>query len=536
MKERTEIAVFSALLKKQLRGFFSSFLGRGKKRAGKGKVILFALLFVYLFLFFGFVLYGMGKSLALPLHEAGLGWLYFAIAALLSLALGVIGSVFTAEAELFEAKDNELLLSMPIPSWMILASRMLGLYVQSFLFGTLVLLPMDIAYFTEVSAGAAAMVLSALLLFLLPFLTLTLTVLLGWLVALVTKRMRNKSLFTMILSLALLVGYYFLYFRMNNYLTLLLENSGEVAASVRVFLFPLYLFGRASEGALLPLLSFVGILLLVFGLVYALLAATFRKIAAARPAVRTRYKRKHLAASGQLNALFRKELRHFLASPIYMLNCGIGSLFLLVLSIAAVIKGQAFLDLLRGSIPSFDAYMSLFAAAFLCFLAGMNYITAPSVSLECRQISLLRSFPLETRRIFDAKILLHVALTAPFVLAAGVVFDFVLRPGLLMVFLIPLCGLAATLFFALSGLAFNLLFPKFDWISEAVAVKQSFSTVIAVFFNMGIVILFAILFYLVRAYVSAALYLTLVLAILLLLSALVYLWLQKRGKALFERF
>ncbi len=49
---------------------------------------------------------------ALPL---GYGWLYYALMGLLALAFGVFGSVFSTYAGLYQAKDNELLLSMPIP-------------------------------------------------------------------------------------------------------------------------------------------------------------------------------------------------------------------------------------------------------------------------------------------------------------------------------------------------------------------------------------------------------------------------------------
>ena len=46
---------------------------------------------------------------------AGMGWLYFALMALLAMLLGAFGSVFNTYSGLYLSKDNDLLLSMPIP-------------------------------------------------------------------------------------------------------------------------------------------------------------------------------------------------------------------------------------------------------------------------------------------------------------------------------------------------------------------------------------------------------------------------------------
>ena len=48
----------------------------------------------------------------------------------------------------------------------------------------------------------ASLVFCVLLCFLLPLLSLALTCVLAWLTALLTSRMRNKTVFTMVLSLA----------------------------------------------------------------------------------------------------------------------------------------------------------------------------------------------------------------------------------------------------------------------------------------------------------------------------------------------
>lgn len=98
-----------------------------KEKASTTKAIGYGLLFLYVFGVFGALFFLTFGSLGDAYHTLGLDWLYFALFAVADLALMFIFSVFTAKSQLFEAKDNELLLSMPIPPRQILTSRLVML-------------------------------------------------------------------------------------------------------------------------------------------------------------------------------------------------------------------------------------------------------------------------------------------------------------------------------------------------------------------------------------------------------------------------
>ena len=124
--------MFAALLRVQVSSVLAS-LGSSMRRKSGGLdrsgvyflVGFMALLFLFIF---GWTF----SALAEPFYAAGLGWFYFALALLCSFALGFIGSVFTAQNQLFAARDNELLLAMPIPPRLILGSRMAMLLVMNY--------------------------------------------------------------------------------------------------------------------------------------------------------------------------------------------------------------------------------------------------------------------------------------------------------------------------------------------------------------------------------------------------------------------
>mgnify|MGYP007101871786 CR=1 FL=1 len=88
-----------------------------------------------------FLFWHVFDVLAGPFAAFGLGSLYFAFAALLSFALMFVGGVFMAKFQLFEARDNELLLSLPIRPLDILLSRLFLLWLIAVVSGLPVLAP-----------------------------------------------------------------------------------------------------------------------------------------------------------------------------------------------------------------------------------------------------------------------------------------------------------------------------------------------------------------------------------------------------------
>ena len=156
-----------ALLRVRFRALFHSMLrqSRQKRRHGTGMTVLFILLFAYVGVVFCGMFALMFSKLAPAYHTAGLDWLYFATAGLMALGLSVFGSVFATQSQIYDAKDNGLLLSMPIPPRTILLSRVLPLMVLNGVFSLLVLGPAGVVYGTMVGytpVGLVAFVLCCL--------------------------------------------------------------------------------------------------------------------------------------------------------------------------------------------------------------------------------------------------------------------------------------------------------------------------------------------------------------------------------------
>ena len=120
--------MLSVLLKKQMTEIFRGYFYDAKKNKSRSKAGTAAYLNLCVGKMVG-LLGGMFTYLSLAictaLTAAGMDWLYFALMGLLAILLGVFGSVFNTYSCLYLSKDNDLLLSMPIPVNVIMVSRLL---------------------------------------------------------------------------------------------------------------------------------------------------------------------------------------------------------------------------------------------------------------------------------------------------------------------------------------------------------------------------------------------------------------------------
>ena len=152
--------MLKTLLRVRLAAFAAYFTGASrsqKKRSGAQKIAML-LLMLYCFAAFGMLFYTSFSALADVYAKLSLGWLYFAIMSLLAILLGAFGSVFNTYSGLYLAKDNDLLLSMPIPVGTIMVSRLLGVYLMGLMYSGVVLIPAAAVYLIIASHRLAAVI------------------------------------------------------------------------------------------------------------------------------------------------------------------------------------------------------------------------------------------------------------------------------------------------------------------------------------------------------------------------------------------
>lgn len=473
--------MLKTLLKKQMAEIFRNYFYDPKKNKMRSRGATIAYIALYALLMVG-LLGGMFALLAVgicaPMAAAGVGWLYYLVMGLIAVLLGAFGSVFSTYSSLYLSKDNDLLLSMPIPVRYVMVSRLLGVYLLGLMYSGVATVPAVIVYWIVAPVTAGTVVGGVLTVLLVSVIVMVLSCLLGWVVARISLKLKHKSFVTVILSLLFLAAYYFVYYKAQGLITLLAENAAVYGAKIRGSAYLLYLFGSVGAGDWLAMLIVTLSQAALLALTLWVIARSFLKIATATGSVKkVRFEHRAVRAQSVQRALLGKELRRFAASPNYMLNCGLGIVMLPAAGIALLIKGRALAQLLDD-----------------VFGAGADIVP-----------------------------LLFCALCAVIVLPGGAA----------EMALAVVVALLYTLLSALAALALGLRLPNLTWTNEITPIKQGGSVMLALFVNWFYAIALGGLYFLCGRYLSAAAYLALAAAVTAVVCALLLHWVKQRGTRIF---
>ena len=517
----------------RLRLLLDAVMGGNRRRRSRGMAAVYAALLIYLVVALG-GMFALGFSALRPLADMGLGWLYFALAGIAAVVLAAGSTILMAQSQLYDAKDNELLLSLPIAPGVVLASRTLVLFAMDLLIVLVVLVPAGVVFWHGQPGGLPGSFALALGILAVSLLALSLGCLFGWLIGLLTARLRRRNLMTVLLSLILLAAYFYGYFRINALLQTILLSGAVLAERVRLFLWPFYAFGMGLEGNWGLLLAFLAVTVVVTALMLWLLSKTFVTIVTARrPVARTRYHSRDIRETSVGKALINRELTRFFTCPIYLLNSGLGVLMTLVAGVAVLVKRELLFTL--ASQMGAGDLIPFFACAGLCVLGSTVMISAPSVSLEGRYLWVIRSLPVPSRAVLRAKLWAHIVLSAPVFVLCGAMLWWTAEASLLMGVLILVVPVLYLVCSGAFGLMINLLLPRMDWVSETEPVKQGASVIVTMLGNFTLAAAVAVPYPLwLRAAMTPEVYLGVWALILMLASGGFLAWLDKEGTRRFE--
>lgn len=365
-----------------------------------------------------------------------------------------------------------------------------------------------------------------------PLVPLIVAAVIGTFLALVSSRFKRSSLVNLLVSLALVCGVVVA----STMAQTLVENFADIGQAVMDAVGRAYvlapLFVRAvCRGDVGALALFLAVSAALFAGFCALTAWAVPPVEfpAHRRRASSGYRLRAMKTATPLAALFRKEWRRYMASPLYVMNTAIGML-LLVASVALLVVGMDGLESAL-QIPDLRDGIGLALPLLLCFFIVMSNTAASAISLEGDHFQALKALPVTAKDIFRSKLLLGMLVTVPLTAVCAALLAVATRPGLpdlLLLFALPL---AAAVFTPLFGLRVNLAYPHFTWKTETEVIKQSQATMIAVLGGMGLVGVAAGLTFGLQAFLPPVWTMTGVTLAFLAASALLYRNLMTKGAA-----
>ncbi|MCQ2567784.1 MAG: hypothetical protein MJ127_05225, partial [Mogibacterium sp.] len=474
------------LVKKQLMEVFKGYLYNTKKNKARSRfsIVAWFLLFAFLMIvILGGLFTIMALNLCKGLSSADVSWLYFSIMSCLALVLGAFGSVFTTYAGLYLAKDNDLLLSMPIPVRDIITARLANVYIMGAMYSGVVMIPTIAVYWAVADNSFSAIICGIILALIVSVIVLVLSCLLGWVVAKISKKVKNKSAITVIASLAFISLHYYRYGKISAMIQDLLMDAAVYGVKIKESAHWIYTFGSIGEGNWVSTIIVIAIVAAALVITCRVIARGFLSMATSSGAVKkTVYVEKRAKERSAFRALVGKEFNRFTSSASYMLNCGLGILFIVIAAVAVLWKGGMVVEMLDLLAADFRPGMTgILFVTILMLLASMNDMSAPAVSLEGKSIWIPQSLPVEPKTVLRAKAMAHLLLGGIPMLLAILSVVIVLKASALESILIVLVSITFTLFSVAGNSFLGIKLANIHWTNEIVPIKQGGAVALSLF-------------------------------------------------------
>lgn len=510
------------------------------KKGTMARLALLAFLILYVAVVFIGMFGALFEMIIEPMRNMHLEWLYFAIMSICVIMICFIGSIFLTHHELYEAKDNELLMSMPIKNRDILLSRLFTILLFDYLYEILIVVPAFYIYMLHIGMTVGQMIIFVIVVMTLPLLVLVLSSLFSWVLAHTLVHIRFKNVVTIVMFCGFMFLYFYIVNSVEGYLTYLILHGISIANAIKETLYPIYHLSIAiTQTRIFSLFIYLACVLIPFIIVLYLLSRNFITLATSKPQQKKKkYVRRKTTLHSCYKALFIREVKHFTSNAMVMLNAAAGVLMSLFAIVGLFVYKNDFI----GYISSFSSYIDLsqwflpISCIALMSICSLNMISASSISLEGQQLWILKTIPVNTKQILLSKAMFHFIVCTPTSLILAC-FILMIQPfNTIEATLVIISPLIFTIFTDLLGLLLNIWKPKLDWRNETVCVKQSMPVTLIMLISIGTIFVLAMLYMLLKGVMSSLLCVVTLLCVLILIDCFLYYLLNTWGIRTFEQY
>lgn len=440
------------------------------------------------------VMYSYCEVIISELESASMQFVLLTIFVIVTSVMTLIEGIYKSSGLLFNCKDDNLLLALPIKRRTVLFIRLFKFYVFELMYNSIFLLPAMIAYAVHVNPSYTYYITSILAIILLPVIPIVISCIIGTLITCISSKFKGKKIIQTIITVAFLIV--ILYFSYNS--QALVQNISKNAISINSVITKLYYPAKVYTELLtsfnaLKLIEFIFVNLAFFLITIILVGWTYFNINSNYKIVKSSKVNKKYKAKTTIPtvALIKKEINRFFNSPVFITNAGFGLVLFVLGCVLIVVKFDNIATLLKSnfqdiSLDLFTLRMPVILFGFIIISSFMTSITSSMISLEGKSINILKSLPITPYKIVKSKILAGVVLMVPCMLIGSIIIFIRFKFDYLSIILIILAAILFPLISETIGIIINLKYPKMDATNDTEVVKQSMSSFISVVIGMGL--------------------------------------------------
>ncbi|PKM60995.1 MAG: hypothetical protein CVU97_07510 [Firmicutes bacterium HGW-Firmicutes-21] len=513
----------------------NKMMTRQNAPVSRKKSLLYGFLMLVMFCYFLAMSSGMYHFLGSTLAEIGYIDLMIYFAVISYTALILLLTIFSAQGYLYKSKDLPLLLSLPVSHFTVLSSKFLLLYIYELFFSVLVLGPAFFFYFYFTAFSAVGIIGAFICFIVSPLIPLSIGSLLSYFIGLITRRMRKKNFFTVVLTFALLAVWFIAVQNGQRIINYILTNTESLQTAFSRFYLPtVWVAGSLNGNLLYTILFFLLSVFITLGVFYTISKKYSDIISILNSSgIKKRYKPQSIRSKKQssvLVAMIKKELDCYFGSVNYLLNTIIGPVLLIIGSTAMLFVGaEQILEL--SFTEGFGQIGLVIAAVMTVFIPCLSPTTSAVISIEGKKLWIYKSLPAQVKDILIAKTAVNLIISVPSVIIGAALLCIALGLSIFDYFILITLGITFITFCSLTGILINLAHPKLDFDNEIVVVKQSMSVILQMLVGFGTIIGLAIAYIIlspVDFYFYAMSILVIMWGVIALLIKMLFSWGVKR--------
>ncbi len=384
-------------------------------------------------------------------------------------------TTFKVNGNFFGNKDHEMLMALPVKPSSIFASRFLNLYIMNLGLSLVLAVPGSIVWAVNVSNGVLYLPLLIINSILLPIIPMCIAALLGIVIIILSSKFKQGNFVSLILSILLIGGLIYISLSTNSAQQDITVLSTTLAQSIyKMYPFSIMFSVSFSMGQWVGMLGYATLsiaALLLFIIAIAPRYASINRLVTARAKV-VHGNNTKIKVNTPFMALYKKELKRFFGSYLYMLNAGIGLFALVALSVVCIFVPIETIGNAIG-IPNISEMLTQYAPIIISACIALSCPSASSISLEGNNLWILQSTPVSKRTVINSKIAVSLTLYAVTIAISSLVFSFKLGFSAFDTVLLIALPICYAMFAAMFGIAMNNKFPNFNWSTEMQVIKQS---------------------------------------------------------------
>jgi ABC-2 type transport system permease protein len=510
-----------------------------KEKKEKYKFIGFSVLMVFVFIMILFSSFIYSYLLASSLEPLGALNVLIAMMMTVSSLMILFTSIYKVNGILFGFNDYDTLMSLPVSTGTIVASRIIILYILNIAFSFIVMFPAAVVYCLKTVPNPLFYLFFIISFLFIPLVPIIIATVIGLIINIISSYFKRSNIINIIITIGLVIALMVISFSINDESIMELGNISVSLMNMIYKAYPLTRFFTEGicEGNIVSFLLFILISMLSFIIFCGVVGNRFKKLNTSMLSVRINknYKITSLKESSPLLSLYKKELRRYFASTIYVVNTAIGMILLLILSFGMLFFGSDKIEQML-EMPGFAQVIGDVAPFAVAVMVSMTYTAACSISMEGKNLWIAKSLPVRPLTIFLSKIGVNLTITVPAVLISSLLFAVALKTDIIQTVFIFLTPLVYAFFTAVLGIIINLLLPNFDWKTEVTAVKQSSAALTATFGGMAVSILpiFAVINF--KQYVNSSVLTLIITSLIFILTLAGYKYISTKGEKIFKSF